>query len=368
MRAQTCGYLPRVLGVLGALWVSPAFGGDETNEPPRAQHEAWHFRDGLPGPVRAFAETPDQRVWAGAAAGIARFDGMRWSLVAPQLGFDRVGGVVAFTMDAAGVLWIVPNRGEPVCWRTGQMSECLPPVHRISDDIVIVDIEAAPNGAVWFATEDLVYGYHRGELSWPSSFPKELLGKIRGLHLGPDGRLWIAAARGLFSRDAAGAIKPYQTSAGGTPPAISDLGGARDGAVLAVGKGYLLRIHQGAERIATSADGIPDVELTAVLEDRRGDVWATSQRGLVRWRPGQSPSVKVFSGRTSGLPADDLANLYEDNHGGLWVATRASGIVRFWDRPNSLGAGAWLRALATILLLAGVAALVLRVRAARTKT
>ena len=42
-------------------------------------HETWTFKDGAPEP-NAFAQTSDGYLWVGSAAGLFRFDGVRFEL------------------------------------------------------------------------------------------------------------------------------------------------------------------------------------------------------------------------------------------------------------------------------------------------
>src|SRR5438445_12909122 len=42
-------------------------------------HTAWSAKDGIPGPVRAIAQTQDGYLWLGTEAGLYRFDGLRFA-------------------------------------------------------------------------------------------------------------------------------------------------------------------------------------------------------------------------------------------------------------------------------------------------
>ena len=43
-------------------------------------HTSWSAKEGIPGPVRAIAQTPDGYLWLGTEAGLLRFDGTHFVL------------------------------------------------------------------------------------------------------------------------------------------------------------------------------------------------------------------------------------------------------------------------------------------------
>ncbi|TDR48423.1 histidine kinase/DNA gyrase B/HSP90-like ATPase [Tahibacter aquaticus] len=66
------------------------------------------------------------------------------------------------------------------------------------------------------------------------------------------------------------------------------------------------------------AQGLPDVSIRALLQDRTGFVWVAAEEGLYRY---DAHRFERF-GADSGLAAAPTA-LQEDDAGGLWVGTRA---------------------------------------------
>src|SRR3954466_11783928 len=47
-------------------------------------HTAWSAKDGIPGPVRAIAQTQDGYLWLGTEAGLYKFDGLRFTPYEPS--------------------------------------------------------------------------------------------------------------------------------------------------------------------------------------------------------------------------------------------------------------------------------------------
>src|SRR5438128_12194280 len=70
-------------------------------------HTAWSAKDGIPGPVRAMAQTQDGYLWLGTDAGLYRFDGLRFSPYEPSRGPHLHGPAVQSLLAARdGSLWI----------------------------------------------------------------------------------------------------------------------------------------------------------------------------------------------------------------------------------------------------------------------
>src|SRR5215475_7983937 len=70
-------------------------------------HTAWTANDGIPGPVRAIAQTPDGYLWLGTPAGLYRFDGISFAAWRPNARERLLGDFVcALDVDHNGALWI----------------------------------------------------------------------------------------------------------------------------------------------------------------------------------------------------------------------------------------------------------------------
>jgi len=87
----------------GGLWVGFTFGGLAFLKEGRWQ--VFNAVDGLPASSPwQFAETPDGQLWATLGAELARFDGVRWKMVGPQMGLPATTNPILF-VDSQGTLW-----------------------------------------------------------------------------------------------------------------------------------------------------------------------------------------------------------------------------------------------------------------------
>ena len=97
-------------------------------------------------------------------------------------------------------------------------------------------------------------------------------------------------------------------------------------------QGGLLRITQDALKLFTARDGLSADDVRAVAEDREGDLWVgTEGGGLNQLRDGR---FTCFT-KTNGLPGNSVSAAEVDAEGVLWVAT-SGGLARYqggkWTR------------------------------------
>jgi len=75
-------------------------------------------------------------------------------------------------------------------------------------------------------------------------------------------------------------------------------------------------------------DGLPQSQVSALLEDRHGFIWASTGDGLTRLGPN---GAQVFDA-TNGFNAKDVSDLAEGRDGAIWVATEERGVTRIRGR------------------------------------
>src|SRR5437667_8317069 len=95
-----------VLSLLGvcALPPAPALALDPARRLTQYPLQAWDTRSGLPDDLSAaLAQTRDGYVWVGTNRGLARFDGVRFTVVE---GPSLAGPIYALAEDRDGTLWI----------------------------------------------------------------------------------------------------------------------------------------------------------------------------------------------------------------------------------------------------------------------
>ena len=75
-------------------------------------------------------------------------------------------------------------------------------------------------------------------------------------------------------------------------------------------------------------DGLPQSQVTALLEDRNGFIWAGTNEGVTRLGPN---GYQLFDA-TTGLRSKDIVCLLEDRAGAIWAASAERGVARIRGR------------------------------------
>jgi signal transduction histidine kinase/ligand-binding sensor domain-containing protein len=131
----------------------------------------------------------------------------------------------------------------------------------------------------------------------------------------PDGYLWIGTSGGLVRFDSVRFVVFHS----GNEPAFQDDGiytlrVARDGTLWAGTEGGgLVRYRAGAFRSFGTKDGLANLFVRAIFEDRRGRLWVGTDGGLFRM---DGESLVRFDGR-DGVPVLHVATIAEDRAGRL---------------------------------------------------
>jgi len=318
-----------VLSLAGyvTLCVPDARALDPTQHVTQYSHRAWTVREGfIKGAVYSITQTPDGYLWLGTRSGLVRFDGARAvSWAPPEVPSLPSPVIVSLLNGHDGTLWIGTLRGL-VSWKPGRATE-----YPQLADLSITALTEDPDGTVWAAG----YSFDAiGKLCAirTSHVRCETDGRLGngavGLHVDRGGTLWVAAAGG-FWRWAPGPPQFYSVS--GTSTAYQ--GFAEDGSgVLSIPLvGRVARLTAGVlETAYTYPANASDARGSRMLRDRDGADWiGTVSDGLIRAHAGVSETFAL----PDGLTGDGIAAVFEDREGNIWVATD-KGLDRF--SPNSI--------------------------------
>ncbi len=116
------GFLKNILLSAMAGFLAGPLAGAAAGEPGHYFFHSWRTGDGLPdNGVTAVLQTRDGYLWLATGAGLARFDGQRFTVFntanTAGLADDRPTSLFE---DAQGALWIGHERGDLTCFRQGQ--------------------------------------------------------------------------------------------------------------------------------------------------------------------------------------------------------------------------------------------------------
>jgi diguanylate cyclase (GGDEF)-like protein len=280
-----------------------------------------------------FAITEDREgaYWIGlGGAGIQRWIGRKtWSSWTQAEGLpDNV--VWSELRDKRKRLWLGTNNGvamwDPQAnrWRIWKSKDGL-------NGALAREMILAPDGAVW------VLCYPGGLTRFdPESLTPEKIPTPEpiptGVHVGPDGRIWIANAS--YLKATRPAQRPFQFVDVPLPPEIHQgigrFASSPDGVLWTVGRGGLSRFDGKQWRHFTTADGLRQDEVVEAAAVSRDEVWVrySDALGLSRLLLVDGKAHVTHFGLADGLPSLDVYMLGADHEGNIW-AGGALGLTEF---------------------------------------
>ncbi len=333
MKVQT----GRILGAAALLasLCCPVSALDPSRDLSRYGHDAWRIEQGLPqDTIQTLAQAADGYLWIGTQRGLARFDGVRFTVYSPAntpaLHSQAIDTLLA---DPDGSLWITTDGGGLVHRRDGRDG-------RDGRDSVSLTT---------FTTAD--------------GLPTD---RLRNLLLDPDGTLWIGTNQGGLVRREEGKLTRVEGLTQGT---VTGLLRDRQGSLwigTERGLARLTPLDTGRISILTSRDGLPHDRVTAIQAGPRGGLWIGTARGLAYLEDGRLTlpvpelageeilcllvdrggtlwiGTRTGLGRLSGgrfervppdseLAGEAVSTLFEDREGSLWIGTVSGGLHRLKD-------------------------------------
>ena len=294
------------------------------------QRTVWTARDGAPARIINMTQTDDGWIWIASASGFYRFDGVQFEPYAlpgqAQPKRRRVhkavaapdGGLLATYEITGGLSWL-------------KADDSIVDLFPLGLDLDYVNQFArAPDGVLWAATERGLYSFPTGAHSLTGPAQGVPAGSTNGVMFEPGGRLWLVHELGVFKREP-GASRFVKVD---TAAALDTLVRAPDGRI------WLTPPRQDRVELLAAPDGkaAPDVieSQTTSIFDRDGNLWTvTCPRRLCVLRPDQieghtvlhpSAQSKAVLPELGGQPR----TIMEDRNGAIWIATDNS-LIRLRD-------------------------------------
>jgi signal transduction histidine kinase/ligand-binding sensor domain-containing protein len=323
----------------------------------------WQSENGLPqNAVTSVLQTRDGYIWVGTYSGLARFDGVRFTIFdnnnTPEMSSSRVTSL--YEADD-GMLWIGHERGEVTCYRKGRFfTNAVSPkwvgrkINAITSDqagdIWLVDsvglllrlkdgLELSPetgtahglvnvasdsHGKTWIARDGKLSALHDGSL-----MPMELgiqtnENYIQGICPSGDDQLWVTvnALIGKWDGQKLAGSKPAPWGFNFLTAMIE----TRTGVLAAgtEGNGLYIVFHDGETMHFTRTNGLPSDFIECIFEDREGDLWVGTSSGLAM--------LHVSCVATVSPPdlwqARPILSVDAGRDGSLWVGTEGAGLYR----------------------------------------
>ena len=293
-------------------------------------HTAWTELDGAPTSVTKFAQGADGWLWIATPTGLYRFDGVHFERTDKVYGQPlESSNLMALTTAPDGAVWVGYRVGDVSVFRkdgahTYGERDGLRPVG-------VLHIEAAPDGAIWAAMRDGVavlpagasrFQYLGAEAGLPT------LGVFQIL-FARDGTTWVGTNSGAYFR------RRGETRFTQAWPrvALVWLCEAPDGTIW--GNDFKNGYYRVSATPPAAGQAVtPELEGYGMLFDRHGTMWMMHNDGLERRAAftGTTPPDQRLT-KENAISGPMLSTRFQDREGNLWIGT-SRGIDRL--RPNRL--------------------------------
>lgn len=292
--------------------------------------QAWNTDQGLPhDAVIAMAQTEDGYLWAGTWDGLVRFNGAEFrnftSANTPAL---KDNGVLALYAGKNNTLWVGTHRGGLARLRDGQWEAISDGSNGAFSHVLAILEDKA--GTLWIGTEERGFFSFRDNVfsrfGRADGLPSDT---VSALYQTRDGRLLIGTANGLAERTADGfrRIVLPTTMANAQITAIREDTEGR--LLIATDRGLTRFVFTNST--LSSAELIYHEAVSQLYLDRSNAIWIASQeRGILRL----VGTLSAVFGVEEGLPNTRISAMLEDRDGDLWIATNG-GLARLQDKAFS---------------------------------
>ncbi len=318
-----------ILALVGLLWggVFPAL----VSASPNYFVRSWQAEEGLPqNKVTTVVQAHDGYLWVGTYSGLARFDGVHFTVFddnnTPEMHSSRVTSLFE---ARDGTLWIGDESGQVTQYQNGRFKAL--EFHPAWNGGKIYDIGADESGDIWLLNEGGQLARLRdGLVLTPQA---GTAAKLVDMARSDNGWIWVARD-GRISALEHGRLHPLQFNEAVTNTYVLGIGASRDGGLWVASDGRIRKWKDGkwVEDLGNAPWGGSPV--TRLVETRSGVLVAgTADQGLFFIFPGQTQKPLHFD-HANGFPSDWVISLCEDREGNLWVGTGGGGLVIL--RPNNI--------------------------------
>lgn len=316
-------------------------------QPHKAFHhyvrDSWSIEQGLPQiTVLSIAQDRNGYLWVGTQAGLARFDGVRFTSYTPATE-PALPGIWVEALHAAsdGRLWIGTYKGVAIRDGTHQDGSGFATVPAADTTrwpaLDVRAIAEDTEGGIWVATTAGVFRARSGQLHQVAGTPlqtQSLLIRKDGLWVGARGAVYHHSAR--TDPQAGWQSLPLPESA---RTAIVNRLVETQGRIWAATSHGLYVFANGAWRPVRGAPQLAQVPINLLYADNDGNLWVGGDVGLARFRDGM---LAEFVDATGPGGISGLRSAFEDREGNLWLGSHWEGVIRLWDgwtRRYSLAEG-----------------------------
>ena len=301
--------------------VSPAHALDPDKAFDHYVRNAWSIQQGLPQiSVQAITQDRQGYIWVGTQAGVARFDGIRFTTYKQETDPALPGNWTrTLRTDSSGRVWIGTYKGLAV-YDNG-VFRSVPAVDAVHyPDPDIFALVPGKNGMI-AATSDGVFDVRNGKLVHRDGSPSPAQALLQR-----DDGLWVGSLGGVYRLDGTHsdflALPPEAGKA-----LVTKLREAQGKIWAGTSLGLFVRVGDQWQ-LASDNPMVAHSPTTMLFEDHDFNLWVGSNAGLARFRNGLL--VEFVPERSPGSFHGVIA-AFEDRENNLWLGSQWEGVARIWN-------------------------------------
>lgn len=288
----------------------------------------WDTESGLPhNAIKQLFQTRDGYLWIGTGYGLARFDGLAFTVFTPSNTPAMLNGqITALAQTADDSLWIGTSDGL-VRYQDGRFT-----TYTIDHGLRSRTINAlciAPDGSLWIGGREGITRWVNGSFVNDIDTSAYDTFGLRTISATGGNTLWIATGPEVLRyRD--GAFTRFGAEEGITSERVEKVRQEADGTVLAITQSGLLELV--GDRFAPSplSPKLSNEQVSTAELDRDGNLWVGSVGGLDRIHGSEVTPYLPSRGQMLGV----VDAILEDRESCLWLGT-STGLYRFTNRRAS---------------------------------
>jgi ligand-binding sensor domain-containing protein/signal transduction histidine kinase len=260
--------------------------------------------------VLALAEDQEGNLWVGTADGLNRLRDVNCVTYSMQEGLsdDRV---LSLCETSDGSLWMSTLRGGLTRMKDGRFT------HYSRRDGLELEYPStlwpSQDGGLWIGSANGLAHWRNGKFQSYSSAQGLLSERVTAVFQQASGRVLLGQA-GVTVLDN-GSFTQFQPDNQNNTVFIYWISEDRNGSVWLGCSAGLGRFQEGAYKLYTEHDGLPDNTVHSVHEDETGTLWIATRGGLARMRDGRITAIRP----QDGLPDRLIFRILPDDFGHFWM-------------------------------------------------
>jgi signal transduction histidine kinase/ligand-binding sensor domain-containing protein len=295
---------------------------------PRYAWQTWRTENGLPqNSVHSITQTSDGYIWLATEGGLARFDGLKFTVFdvdnTPQFRNNNVRHLLTARDQT---LWIATAAGV-VRYQGGAFISFAIAQGLPSDNVLSISEDVS--GAIWAFTSagSAIYSNGRFVRKTPNTSSRLISspGATTPYIVDRQGRTWVGMDKGV-QLYGTGQTKIFPVREKLSEAHVTTLFEDRAGVIWVGTENGLARIAEGNIDVIRASDSVAHGFILSLFEDREGDIWIGTDSGGVTVLREQR--FGTFD-RSVGIPDNLVRCIFEDSNGVVWVGTDGDGLRKF---------------------------------------